>query len=137
MTSHGFVTLTSGVLGRCLAGLGFSVDPPKLSGRECSATFSSERHVVQVSFEPGDALLLVLLRTRTRGGLSEIDDVQASPRLSDLNRMYMPRVTREERDAVEQATRDFKTGDAEELQLLKALKELCLVLPHHLAEDAR
>ena len=133
MTSHGFITLTSGVLGPCLAKLGFTVDPPKLSGRECSATFSSERHVVQVSFEPGDGMLLVLLRTRTQEGLSEFDDVRASPRLADLNTRYMPRVTHEERKAVEQATSTFKAEDRDELLLLKAVKELCLVLPHHLA----
>lgn len=77
--------------------LGFTIETPSISGRFYRASFSSSKNSVFVSYEPGDNVLLVLVFSREKYGLSDIDDRIKTPRLADLNSRYMHLVSNEER----------------------------------------
>jgi hypothetical protein len=112
------------------------METPSLSGRSYRATFTSPEEVVSVSYEPGDEVLFVMVFCRQNGGLSDIDDRSNTPRLSDLNMRYMHTITKEERLENEVIFGAIEPRDNEERLLLKAAKELRLVLPKYL-HDAR
>jgi hypothetical protein len=133
MTEAGFVRMTAAA-GRFLERFGFVAEPPRVSGRELGETYSRPDVVVHVSFEPGSSYLLVVVQRRSESSLSDIDDPQASPRLSALNAQFMRHMTPEERTAVDEAFGRAVPADDEEQRLLRSLKELCLVLPHFLAQ---
>lgn len=116
--------------------LGFSMEAPSISARLYRATFTGPKHSVSVSFEPGDGAFFVLVFSREHGELSDMDDRLKTPRLSDLNSRYMNMVSSEERTANEAAFKSVVARDNEERVLLKAAKELRLVLPKYLADQA-
>jgi hypothetical protein len=87
---------------------------------------------VSVSYEPGDEVLFVMVFKRENGELSDIDDRSNTPRLSDLNMRYMHTVTKEERLENEVSFRAIEPRDNEEKSVLKAARELRLVLPKYL-----
>ena len=93
--------------------------------------------MVSVSFEPGDDSLFVIVFSRTRGDWSAMDDREMSPRLSDLNTRYMSMIGPKERSDNETYFRTAEASDPVEKSLLKAAKELRLVLPMYLADQAR
>lgn len=65
-----------------------------------------------------------------------MDDRLKTPRLSDLNSLYMKTVSSGERVANESAFQSVVARDEEERVLLKSAKEHCLVLPrYHLADQ--
>jgi hypothetical protein len=111
------------------------MDPPSISGRLYRSSFTGPAHSVCVSFEPGDDVFFVLVFSRQHGELSDIDDRLKTPRLSDLNSRYMSKVGSEERAANESAFQSVVARDEEERVLLKAAKELRLVLPKYLADQ--
>ncbi len=117
-----------------LGGMGFSMDTPSISGRNYHATFTGPRHVVSVSFEPGCDAQLVLVMRHDNGDLSALDDRTRTPRLSDLNRRYMPDVTTQERSACAAFVDSVVARDEHEKALLQAAHELRLVLPKYLAD---
>lgn len=115
-----------------LVALGFSVEAPSISGRFYRASFSGPKNSVSVSYEPGDNALFVLVFSREKGELSDIDDRAKTPSLADLNTRYMPLVSDTERAANEVFFQGVVVKDQEERQLLKCAKELRLVLPRYL-----
>jgi len=133
MNGLGFFRIIEAAFAPLLAHLGFSMDRPRISGRVYSASFSNQRCSVNVSFEPGDERLLVLVFTKEDGKLSDIDDRAKTPRLADLNRRYMRQVLLQERTANENAFKSISADDTQERLLLKYAKELRLVLPRHLS----
>ena len=119
-----------------LTALGFSMDEPSISGRLYRASFSSASHTVSVSFEPGDNNFFLLIFTRENDVLSEMDNRSKTPRLSDLNSRYMQSVNAAERVANEAAFGSISIRDSDEAILLKSAKELRLVLPKYLDDQA-
>jgi hypothetical protein len=136
MSGRGFLRIVRTGFAPFLKELGFIMETPSLSGRSYRATFTSPEEVVSVSYEPGDEVLFVMVFCRQNGGLSDIDDRSNTPRLSDLNMRYMHTITKEERLENEVIFGAIEPRDNEERLLLKAAKELRLVLPKYL-HDAR
>ena len=112
--------------------LGLEMDEPSMSGRFYRASFTGPAHAVSVSYEPGDGAFFVMVFGRKNGKLSDIDDRTKTPRLADLNSRYMPTITNKERVENEVAFESVVARDREERLLLKAAKELRLVLPKYL-----
>jgi hypothetical protein len=133
MNGLGFFRIIDEAFAPFLTNFGFSIDSPTISGRFYLASFNSETHSVDISFEPGDEEFLVLVRTKENGKLSDIDDRVKTPRLADLNGRFMQEVSREERTSNEAFFRSVLANDGQERALLKCAKELRLVLPRHLA----
>lgn len=57
-----------------LSELGFELEAPSISWRMYRARFDSKTHSIDLSFEPGDRTLFVIVLTRENGELSNIDD---------------------------------------------------------------
>ena len=70
--------------------------------------------------------------SRKNGELSDIDDRTKTPRLADLNNRYMAAILNEERAENEAVFESVAVNDKDERLLLKAAKELRLVLPRYL-----
>lgn len=132
MNGQGFLRITSEAFAPFLDKLGFVMDKASISGRYYRTSFTSPTHCVSVSYEPGDEALFVIVFSRKNDELSDIDDHIKTPRLADLNNRYMAAVTSEERLENEAAFESIGANDKEERLLLKAAKELRLVLPKHL-----
>lgn len=132
MNGTDFLRIVREAFSPFLKRLGFVMDEPSISGRSYRVSFVRSTHAVLVSFEPGDETLFVMVFSRTNGTLSDIDDRVATPRLADLNSRYMPAVTCDERTRNEEIFRSVAVNDKEERLLLKAAKELALVLPKYL-----
>jgi hypothetical protein len=116
-----------------LGELGFSMDTPSISGRLYSVSFSSGTHSVQISYETADdEAARILVFTKEHGRKSDIDDTVKTPRLADLNRRYMREISIDERAANDAVFASIQVNDHEERLLLKAAKELRLVLPKYL-----
>ena len=137
MSGQGFLRIVRAGFAPFLMELGFTMDSHCVSGRLYRATFTSPQEVVSVSYEPGDEALFVMVFRRQNGGLSDIDDRSSTPRLSDLNMRYMHTITKEERLANELLFEAIEPRDNEEKSLLKAAKELCLVLPKYVHDVRR
>ena len=135
MNDQDFLRVVNEAFTPFLTGLGFSMDTPSISGRLYRSSFTSSRHSVSLSFEPGDEAFFVLVFNREYGELSDMDDRSKTPRLSDLNSRYMNTVSGAERTANESAFRSVVARDEEERELLKSAKELRLVLPKYLADQ--
>lgn len=134
MSGHDFLRIANCAFSPFLRELGFSTDSPSISGRFYRISFTSQDHVVWISFEPGDDALFILVFSLENGELSDIDDRLKTPRLADLNRRYMHMVTKEERIENEEAFKQILVQDQEERLLLKAAKELRIVLPKYLGQ---
>ena len=132
MNGQDFLRITNEAFAPFLEKLGFAMDDPSISGRYYRASFISHSHSVSISYEPGDEAFFVIVFSRKNGELSDIDDRMESPRLADLNSRYMAAITNEERVENEAVFESIKVNDKEERVLLKAAKELRLVLPRHL-----
>jgi hypothetical protein len=135
MNGEGFLRIVSEAFAPFLAGLGFSADAPTISGRFYRASFTGHMHSVSVSFEPGDEVFFVMVFSVNGGELSDMDDRLKTPRLTDLNRLYMNAVSSAERAANEATFQSVIARDEEERVLLKSAKELRLVLPRYLADQ--
>jgi hypothetical protein len=108
------------------------MDVPSISGRFYCVDFNSARHQVSVSYEPGDNAFFVMVGESQNGKFVNIDDTTKTPRLADLNGRYMATVTNDERAENEAVFESVLFNDKEERLLLKAAKELRLVLPKYL-----
>src|SRR5204863_7251060 len=137
MNGQDFLRIANEAFAPFLKELGFSIDTPSISGRLYNATFTSQEHSVSLSFEPSDEAFFVLVFSREHGELSDFDDRLKTPRLSDLNSRYMKTVTNEELVSNEAAFRCVVVRDEEERALLRAAKELRLVLPRYLSNQNR
>ena len=133
MNGQGFLRIATEALVPFLRELGFAMDEPSISGRYYRASFTGIAHAVSISYEPGDDALFVMVLSRKNGELSDIDDRAETPRLADLNDRYMQTVTSEDRAANDEFFASVAVSDDEERRVLKAAKELRLVLPKHLA----
>ncbi len=89
MNGQGFLRIANEAFAPFLEELGFSMETPLISGRFYRASFIGSKHLVSVSFEPGDKAFFVLVFGCEHGVLSNMDDCLKTPRLSDLNRRYM------------------------------------------------
>ena len=119
-----------------LGKIGFLMDRPSISGRSYRASFTGRKNSVWVSFEPGDGILVVYVFSLENGELSEIDDRLKTPRLADLNHRYMSSVTNQERSANEAVFQQVLVKDNHERALLKAAKDLRLVLPKYIESQS-
>lgn len=113
--------------------LGFSMDAPAISGRSYRASFTGARNSIWISYEPGENAFFVMVFSRYQGQLSDIDDRDKTPRISDLNSRYMHLINEDERAENEFFFRTVSVRDQEEKMLLKYAKELRLVLPRYLS----
>jgi hypothetical protein len=113
----------------------FILDELSVSGLMYHASFVSLSNVISVSYEPGNNNVLILVHTLTSGRLSDIDDRSKTPRLTDLNRQFMKMITKADRASNEAVFKSVVVHDHEETLLLKAAKELRLVLPRYLASS--
>jgi hypothetical protein len=120
-----------------LSELGFEVEAPSLTGRMYRARFVSKTHSIDLSFEPGEGVLFVMVLTKECGKLSDIDDRAKTPRLSDLNSRFMHEIDGDERSTNENFFRSIAVQGNDERKLLKAAKELRLVLPRYLRRSLR
>jgi hypothetical protein len=134
MSGQDFMRIVRDAFVPFLMRLGFSMENPSISGRFYRASFTSPKHAVSVSYEPGDNALFVMVFSRENGHQSSIDDRIRTPRLSDLNSRYMHTITEEERSNNELMFPSTPIRDDEERLLLKSAKELSLVLPKYLSD---
>lgn len=135
MNDRNFIRLVREAFDPFLRGLGFVMDTPSISGREYCVSFSSQAHSVQIAFEPGDNALFIFVFRCQKGALSDIDDTTATPRLADLNKRFMSEVTADELAENQKFFALIQTNDEEECLVLKAAKELRLVLPKYLVAE--
>jgi len=134
MNGQDFIRIAGEAFAPFLKGLGFAMGTPSISGRHYWISFTSNTHVVDVSYEPGEPgdALFVQVSTREKGKLSAFDDASKTLRLADLNSRFMQFVRDEERNANEAVFRSVVAHDKMERLLLKFAKELRLVLPRYL-----
>jgi hypothetical protein len=132
MTDQGFIRIANEAFAPVLIRLGFVMNEPSISGRFYCVDFNSAHHQVSVSYEPGDNALFVMIGESRNGKFVDIDDTTKTPRLTDLNSRYMAAITNEERTENEAVFEAVAANDKEERLLLKAAKELRLVLPKYL-----
>lgn len=136
MNGNDFLKITDAAFTPFLRDLGFIKGPPAISGRYYQIRYSGKYHVVSVSYEPGDDALFVMVFSRKDDHLSKIDDRIKTPRLSDLNKLYMNMVTNQERVNNEIFFKSVVSQDKEERIVVKAAKELRLVLPKYIASKS-
>lgn len=113
--------------------LGFSMDTPSISGRLYRISFSSRTHSIQISYEPGDEAPRILVFTKEHGRISELDDRAKKPRLADLNSRYAREIGVDNRAANDAVFASIHINDKQERLLLKAAKELRLVVAKYLS----
>ncbi len=135
MTGERFQSFVKRAFDPFLIELDFKPEKPHLSGRYHRANFIGDSHTLIVSFEPGDAYLTAMLVRNDGYDLSSIDDPQKTPRLKDLNRMYMSEVTPSERANNESFFSKIKVEDQNEQALLKCAKDLRIVIPRYLKDQ--
>lgn len=136
MDGKDFLRVVKEAFSPFLQALGFEEDVPSISGRFYRASFSSTHNVISISFEPGDSALFIMVFSRENGELSDIDDRSRTPRLVDLNTRYLHLITNDELLNADAKFASIRVNDKDELFLLKAAKELSLVIPKHLQSDA-
>jgi hypothetical protein len=134
MNGTDFERLVLKVFSPFLTELGFRAETQHISGRYYRANYVGEQHTLSISFEPGDDMLTVMLMTNGADDLASIDDRSKTPRLSDLNARYMSNVSASDRANNEAFFAGIEPHDTNEYAIVKAAKELRLVLPHHLGK---
>jgi hypothetical protein len=119
--------------------LGFIMEKPIVGRRLYSVTFTGEGHAVSISYEPDDIQPSVLVFSLVGGRKSSIDDRNATPRLSDLNAIFMKMksVTKQERAINDAFFNLIVANDSEERLLPKSAKELRLVLPKYITSGRK
>jgi hypothetical protein len=132
MDGKDFVSLCRSAFEPFLNEQGFVMESFSISGRMYEVIFAGEKHAILVSYEPGDDMLFVLVFGRENDTLTDFDDRTKTPRLADLNAHYMAKVSDEERRENEAVFTAINPRDKQELTVLKAAKELRLVLPKYL-----
>lgn len=111
----------------------FLMDEPHISGRMYQVEFRSPTNVLTVAYEPSENNLTVYLSRVKNGQRSNVDDERNTFRLNQLNRTFMKDVTTEERKRNEEFFRSVSARDPAEKLLLKAAKDLRLILPKYLS----
>jgi len=134
MDGNSFLRLINHAFVPFMNKLGFSLELPHISGRYYRARFISLRHMVSLTFEPGDEVHFVMVHGLKDGIATEIDDKQMAPRLADLNKQFMAKIDSESRSKNETFFSLIPTADRDEQMLLKAAKDLRLVLPMHIKQ---
>ena len=137
MTSDRFTYLIQKAFSPFLSDLGFKPLSLKLSGLHHSANFIRKDYTLIVSFESISEFCTAMLVQNNDKNLSSIDDPKKNPRLSDLNRMYMGRVTPSDRKNNELFFSTIKIKNQNENPLLRCAKDLRLVLPGYLRDHSR
>jgi hypothetical protein len=132
ITSERFQSLIKQAFNPFLIEFGFKPEKPHLSGRYHRANFIGNSHTIIIYFEPGEAYLTAMLVKNDDYDLSSIDDPKKTPRVSDLNRIYMGKITPSERANNESFFSTIEVKDQNEQALLKLAKDLRLVLPRYL-----
>ena len=137
MTGQDYVRLGHEAFEPFLKEFGFSMDEPTIHGREYCISFTSKKHSVQVAYEPGDDALFAYIFGCENGILSDIDDTTVTPRLGDLNKLYMSKVSGDEHAENYEFFKAVHANDEEEKLVLEVARELRLVLPKYLNEPTR
>jgi hypothetical protein len=135
MTGYGFVRIVHEALVPFFEDLGFVLDTLSITGRDYGAAFRGPTHMVSISLEPDATEPVVIVFTLAGGNPSDIDDRRKSPRLADLNKRFMSRISMQERLSSNSGLAFITGRDDAEQRLLKAAKELRLVLPIYLSEE--
>jgi hypothetical protein len=133
MNGRGFERIVGEAFAPFLQMLGFTMGVPTISGKFYQVRFTSPELSLSVSYETGDESLSVVVSS-AGGNLLDYDNRRKSPRLSDLNARYMKLVTKDERAANEGFFASVIVENKVELRLLKAAKELRIVLPMYLRD---
>ena len=137
MNGQDFLRVAGEAFAPFLIELGFVMDEPSISGRFYRVSFTGSAHTVSISYEPYDDAAFIMIFSRVNGRLSDIDDRAQTPRLADLNARYMKSVTSEERAENDRVFELVVVNDNEGRALLKAAKELRLVIPRYLEGSNR
>lgn len=132
MDGHGFLRVVREGFLPFLSNFGFQMGVPVASGKFYRVSFEGEGCVISIYYEPAEDYLLILILNNENGQVSDIDDRSKTLRLADLNRQYMPLVTKAGREKNEAFFDLVHVEDEEEKLLLKKAKELRLVLPLYL-----
>src|SRR4051794_1668497 len=112
MNQNGFLRIIETAYRPFLEEYGFKMGTADLSGKYYEVEFTGDRHVVSVSFEPGDhAFFIFVFSRRMDGLLSSIDE---TPRLKDLNQRYMDLTTPSERHLNQEFFQNFRVHDEDE-----------------------
>ena len=137
MDGENFLKIVKQAFWPFLSEMEFIANDPSISGRYYRASFTGPTHSIWVTFEPGDDQLLIFIFSRENGKLSNIDDRSKTPRLSDLNSRYMRTISDRERSDSEAIFADVVAKDSKEQLVLKAAKELRLVLPKYIESEKK
>lgn len=132
MNGQDFLRIVKATFVPFLKEMDFVMNDPSISGRFYRVSFTGPSNVVSVSYEPSDDTLFIMVLSRENGQLSDIDDRLKTPRLADLNSRYMQKIGSDERASNEVFFESVVVRDNSERLLLKAAKELRLVLPKYL-----
>ena len=137
MNSTRFRYLVETVLSSSMKSSGLGLKELTTSGRAYTCVFHCTDFEVTISFEPGDSHWVVAVQTLANGHLSDWDDNIATPRLSDLNTMFMSAVTDDDRREASRAFSHVHTLDEDEATLLRYGRELRLILPKYIELNIR
>jgi hypothetical protein len=131
MTPRAFKQIVADGMDAPFAKMGFT---PyfECSGRFYLAEYRSSRHVVSLSFEPGDGHFDIRVFSVTHGLRSDPDDPERTPTLADLNARYRGALAAAQHEA--EVHRD---RPPDERQLLRVMRELRMVMPLYLAESVQ
>jgi hypothetical protein len=137
MNSQAFLRIIDQAFVPFLADLGLFKDSTVVHGRMYCVDFKGTRNKISISFEPGDNALYLYVFSIEIGVVSHIDDLVKTPRIEHLNRLYMPYVSRADREQIKARFAGIEICGPLERLLLKAAKDLSLVLPLHLGHSLK
>lgn len=133
MNGNEFMAIVEQVYSPFLAKMGFSACRSSISGRSYRASFDRKDGTLWISYEPGEDFLLIVVLGRG-DGLTGIDDRRKAPRLSDLRQKYMRELTHDDFIDNERYFSGLSANDGRGELLMKAARELRLVLPPYLRD---
>ena len=136
MNGKDFLRLIEEAFVPFLAQLGFVKGETSISGRCYSTDFNSQSHQLCISYEPGDDQFFFIIGETVNGRMIDIDDRSRTSRLSDLNYRFMGDVNSEEHTENENYFTSVLASNKEEHQMVKAAKELRLVIPRYMRHNA-
>jgi hypothetical protein len=132
MNSQSFKNFSLRVFNPFLKEIGFSLSEIDFNGKFYSIYYDNSIYRVVLSFEPGDSYLSLMLQNKEHDDLTSIDNPEITPRLNDMNLMYMKDVGVSERRENDNYFSSITPENQIEKCILKLAKDLRLVLPKYL-----
>ena len=133
MDGQTFIRLVKKAFNPFMREFGFSMGAPSVDGLIFSVDFTHRDCVVTVAIEPPDLAVHTLIFSREGEQLSAPDDLLRTPRLSDLVARHMRQASQAEQITAKKKFAAVHAPIEDQRLLLKAARELYLVLPKHLA----